>query len=166
MQKSVPENVELKYGLFEEITDVEKYDYIFASYVMEHVIEPKRIIEICYKALKKGGRMMITVPNAMGLSRQMAVEMGLLNSIYELSENDLRHGHRRVFDPQQLRALAEGTEFKVLDSGGTFIKQYADFQLNKMFETEIIGEEQMRGMQLIAKKYPEIASSIYLILEK
>ena len=159
-------NVSFKYALFEELDLVEKYDCVFCSYVLEHVVDPKKILDICYKLLKQGGKMFITVPNANALSRQMALEMGILKNLYSLTENDKAHGHRRVFDLEKLYNLVNQSSFTLVDIGGTFVKQFADFQINQMIDLEIIGTDQLQGMQKLAEKYPDISGSIYAILEK
>lgn len=160
------ENVTFVYSLFEELDDENKYNNIFCSYILEHVIDPIQILHILYRALERGGRLFITVPNATALSRQMAVEMKMLNNLYELTENDLAHGHRRIFDMQKLKDLIGETPFKLKKTGGTFVKEFADFQLNQMIENQIIGETQLDGMQKLAEKYPELSGSIYVICEK
>lgn len=163
---SKADNIRPIYSLFEEITCLEKYDAICCSYVLEHVLDPVEILNICYKALKKDGVMLITVPNAMALSRQMAVEMEFLDNVFNLTENDLKHGHRRVYDMETLIQDVEKTNFEIVDKGGTFVKQFADFQINKMIDACIITDIQLKGMQRISKKYPDISGSIYLILKK
>ena len=159
-------NVNLIYSLFEELCGVGKYDYIFCSYVMEHVADPASIIEICYKLLKEGGKMFITVPNARALSRQMALKMKLISSLYDLTENDIAHGHRRVYDLVSLELLVRDSKFCLEQIGGTFIKPYADFQINEMIKNNIIGFEQLEGMQLLAEDYPDLSGSIYVTLNK
>lgn len=158
-------NVNFIYALFEEFTGG-GYDYVFCSYVLEHVIEPNKILDMCFRVLKNNGKMFITVPNAMALSRQMAKEMGLIDNLYTLTENDKAHGHRRVFDLEMLKNLIMDSGFTILDIGGTFLKPYSDFQLNQMIDQHIIGKEQLRGMQKLAKQYPELSGSIYAILGK
>lgn len=159
-------NVRFRYGLFEELSCEEEYDYIFCSYVLEHVLKPEDILEICYKILKKNGKMFITVPNATALSRQMALAMGLIEDLYNLTENDLAHGHRRVFDIDKLESLVSKSPFRMIAIGGTYLKPFADFQLNQMIESGIIGTEQLVGMEKLAEKYPNMAGSIYTVLEK
>ena len=159
-------NTTFIYSLFEELKCNNEYHHIFCSYVLEHVADPFQILKMAYCALKPGGRLFITVPNGQSLSRQMALDMGLLSDLYELTENDLAHGHRRVFDLPKLRQLIEESPFKLLEMGGRFVKEFADFQLNQMIETGIIGKEQLYGMQKLAERYPELSGSIYAICEK
>lgn len=159
-------NVTFIYSLFEELQYREVYDKVFCSYILEHVANPVEILTIIYRALKPGGRLFITVPNATALSRQMALDMKLIKDLYELTDNDQAHGHRRVFDLQKLQHALSQTPFKVKKAGGTYVKEFADFQLNRMIESGIIGEEQLYGMQKLAERYPELSGSIYAICEK
>ncbi|MDV4149711.1 methyltransferase domain-containing protein [Clostridium sp. AL.422] len=152
--------------LFENMDENIKYDYVFANYIFEPIKEPEVLINKIYNILKNDGLCFITVPNAKALSRQMAKEMGLINDIYSLTENDINHGHRRVYDMELLINSFKSSRFEAVDKGGVFIKQFADFQLEKMIEQQIIGDEQLIAMRKIAKIYPEISGSIYIILKK
>lgn len=67
---------------------------------------------------------------------------------------------------ERLMELTDNSPFRVAETGGTFVKPFADFQLNKMIESNIIAIEQLRGLQILADEYPEISGSIYAILEK
>lgn len=151
-QQELPEkkNVTFIYSLFEELEKENEYENIFCSYVLEHVANPVQLLNQIYYMLKPGGRVFITVPNATALSRQMAFEMHLVQSLYELTANDIAHGHRRVFDMGKLQELIKQTPFKIKETGGTFVKEFADFQLNQMIEKQIIGEDQLKGMQKLA----------------
>lgn len=161
------DNVKFIYSLFEELSCQEKYDYVFCSYVLEHVVDPAVILDIGYNILKPSGKLFITVPNAQALSRQMALEMGLIDDLYKLTENDLAHGHRRVFDMNSLKQLLKESLFSnIIEMGGTFVKQFADFQLNQMIENKTIGKMQLMGMQKMAHKYPELSGSIYAVCQK
>lgn len=159
-------NVNFIYSLFEELKFENRYDYIFCSYVLEHVLNPMQILDIAYQALKPGGKLFITVPNANALSRQMALEMNIIRDLYELTENDVAHGHRRVFDLSKLQDLIKGSPFNLIKTGGTFVKEFADFQLNQMIKQGIIDEEQLLGMQKLAERYPELSGSIYAVCQK
>lgn len=164
--KQFDKKVTFLYALFEELDIREKYDFIFCSYVLEHVMSPRQILEVCHSGLRPAGMLFITVPNATALSRQMALEMNLLSSLYELTENDLAHGHRRVFDRESLMKLVGQSGFRVIDTGGTFLKPFADFQMNQMIAQKIIGGGQLRAMQKMAQIYPELSGSIYAVLER
>ena len=168
------DNIEYQYGLFEEIKEIEKYDVIIANYIFEHVDSVEDILKVCYRSLKKGGILFITVPNAQALSRQLAVKMGILEDVYVLTENDIKHGHKRIFDRKTggewedayAREYGEKSDFHIIGDGGLYIKEFADFQLKEMVDKEILSRDHFIGMSKLAEDYPEIAGSIYICLEK
>lgn len=159
-------NITYLYSLFEDIQDNSKYDFIAANYIFEHIENIEKVLDVCYSALKSGGYLFITVPNAKALSRSLAVEMGLLEDEYLLTENDLKHGHRRVFDMDSLLKEVKKTKFKVIEKGGLYVKPFADFQLKEMVEKNILNLSHFEGLQKLAKKNPEISGSIYICLQK
>jgi 2-polyprenyl-3-methyl-5-hydroxy-6-metoxy-1,4-benzoquinol methylase len=88
-------NVGFKFALFEEFTAPAPYDYVFASHVIEHVLDPVAVMKMACTVLKPGGLLFIVVPNARALSRQLGLHMGLLKGLKELTPNDHNHGHPR-----------------------------------------------------------------------
>ena len=48
---------------YRRIEKNEKYDVILMQNVLEHVTEPKRLLQVCYELLNKNGLLLIEVPN-------------------------------------------------------------------------------------------------------
>lgn len=159
-------NIYFSEGLFETFIAKEQFDVIIANYIFEHIEDVQQIMNICYDSLKEKGILFITVPNAKALSRQLALKMELIDDLYSLTENDLKHGHKRVFDMQMLLNEVEKTSFRVKAKGGLFLKEFADFQLKQMLETGLINEKHFIGMRKLAEDYPDIAGSVWVCLEK
>lgn len=166
VRKNNIHNISAIYSLFEDYNPNKKYDAICCSFVLEHVIEPVEILKKANSLLKKDGVLAIAVPNAGALSRRMAVSMGLMDNLYDLTENDLRHGHRRVYDMDKLEKDVKRAGLNIIKKGGVFLKQFADFQLELMIKHGIIGNAQILGMQKMGDEFPELSGSIYLILQK
>lgn len=95
------------HSYFETFTCEEKYHTILAMHVLEHVDDPVQVLQQMALALQPGGRIIILVPNAQSLHRQLAVDMGLQSDIYALSPRDHLVGHQRVFDPSSLQSAVE-----------------------------------------------------------
>ena len=159
-------NVEFVNSLFEDIKYDNEFDYIVANYVLEHVENVDSILQVCYKALKPAGLLVSTVPNAQAFSRQLAVKMGLMNNIYDLTENDHKVGHRRTFDKISFEKAITGNKFEIIHRGGDFFKPFADFQLEKMMKASIIGEEQLEGLVKMGDTYPELCHGIFVVAKK
>ncbi len=48
-----------------------RFDYIILREVLEHIPDQKQVLERCYKWLKPGGKLIITVPNTKGLWKKI-----------------------------------------------------------------------------------------------
>lgn len=156
-------NVNFIYSLFEDFNyQPDKYDYIFCSYVLEHVFDPVQVLEKVKTSLKPSGRIFVVVPNYSAFSRQLARELGLVKDLKALTSNDRVHGHRRVYGFQELENDIKKAGYKVTYKQGVVFKILADFQLNKMLEAGIIGEEHIHGLQKMASVNMELCDSIFM----
>lgn len=162
-------NVRFVYTLFEELTlEVMKrqYDAVFAIYVLEHVLDPIKLLEKVRFLLKDDGFLFVVVPNATALSRQLARHMGLIQELTDLTEHDLKHGHRRVYDIAKLCRDLHSAGYDIISQGGIFLKILADFQLDQLYKSGVLGEAQIEGLYRIGFEYPHLCGSIFAIAKK
>ncbi|WP_019702204.1 class I SAM-dependent methyltransferase [Paracidovorax oryzae] len=150
-------------SLFEEFESTTTYEHIFLSYVLEHVIDPRALLRKVRTLLAPRGKVLIVVPNARALSRQMARHMGLVDDLYELTDNDRRHGHRRTYDRVQLARDISAGGLSSMHTGGLMLKPFADFQMNAMFAGGILGATQLEGLYQLGLEYPDLAGSLFSI---
>lgn len=165
-RKLAPANVEFVYALFEEFTPDRKFEYIFATYVLEHVRDAIEFLKHAGGMLNEYGLLFIVVPNARAMSRQIARHMGLIDDLFALTQNDLHHGHRRVYDRVLLNRDIESAGLRQVSSGGLLLKLLADFQMDKMIDTGILGDAQIEGLYKMGLEYPDFAGSLFSICKK
>jgi len=156
-------NVDFHYALFEEFTTEQRYDYVFANYVMEHVDDVSVLLEMVRGVLKPDGLFFVVVPNARALSRQLAVHMRLLPQLKALTPNDIDHGHRRVYDRCALDRDLEAGGFEAIAQGGLMLKFLADFQMDRLFHDKILGEQHVDGLYKLGLEYPDLAGSLFSV---
>lgn len=156
-------NVRFVYSLFEEYQTEERYDFVFASYILEHVLEPVRVMEMARSILKPGGLLMIVVPNSRALSRQLALHMGLIKDLKGLTENDHNHGHRRVYDRVELNRHIEAAGFVNVSQGGIMLKILADFQMDQLIGGGMLKESHIDGLYRLGLEYPDLCGSLFSI---
>jgi 2-polyprenyl-3-methyl-5-hydroxy-6-metoxy-1,4-benzoquinol methylase len=149
--------------LFEDFQPTHRYDSIFASHILEHLLDVPVVLNIARNALTPKGCLFVAVPNARALSRQLARHMGLIESLYSLTPNDLRGGHRRVYDRISLNRELEEAGFEIIAQGGILFKFLADFQMDKMIDSGILGKEQCEGLFKLGHEYPDMCADIYAI---
>ncbi|WP_422954150.1 class I SAM-dependent methyltransferase [Undibacterium sp. TC4M20W] len=153
-------------SLFEHYEAPHQYDAVIASHVLEHLLDVQEVLKMVHKSLSKDGLLFVAVPNARALSRQLARHMGLLDSLYELTPNDLRGGHRRVYDRVTLNRELETAGFEIVAQGGIFFKYLADFQMDKMIDSGILGEPQLEGLFSLGNEYPDMCADVYAVVRK
>jgi 2-polyprenyl-3-methyl-5-hydroxy-6-metoxy-1,4-benzoquinol methylase len=156
-------NVDYHFSLFEEYTSTKQYDYVFASYIMEHVLEPSLVLKMARQALKPDGLLLMVVPNARALSRQLAMHMGLISDLKSLTKNDIFHGHRRVYDRVCFNREIEHAGFNTISEGGLMLKILADFQLDKLIDDDMIQQSQIDGLYKLGLEYPDLCGSLFSI---
>ena len=159
-------NVTFHNKLFEEVSKEKHYDYIFASHVIEHLIDPHETLKVMYKALKPGGRIFIFVPNATAASRQLAVKMGLYESLYDMTPNDIRGGHRRVYDMNSISEEVQNAGFSLAAVEGLFFKPFADFQIDDLIDQNFLTDLHLNSLIELGKDYPELCGYIFVCGEK
>jgi 2-polyprenyl-3-methyl-5-hydroxy-6-metoxy-1,4-benzoquinol methylase len=166
-QENKNKNINFICALFEEFTveDTKKYDFIFCNYVLEHVYDSFAVLKQILKLLKPEGLLFVVVPNFQALSRRMALAMGLLHDLEELTQNDKAHGHRRVYNLSRISSELESSGFKIFDTKGIIFKTFADFQLNKLLKDEFITRKHINALQQLANEPGNInfSDSFFLV---
>lgn len=162
-KKRVPAKVEFVHSLFEDFAPDHKFDYIFATYVLEHVSDAIGFLKMASRLLAEDGLLFLVVPNARAFSRQLARHMGILDDLFTLTPNDINHGHRRVYDRISLNRDIEAASLLQVGQGGLLLKLLADFQMDKMIETSIIANPQIEGLYKMGLEYPDLAGSLFSI---
>jgi 2-polyprenyl-3-methyl-5-hydroxy-6-metoxy-1,4-benzoquinol methylase len=157
------QNVSFIHCLFEEYEPIKKYDYIFLCYVLEHVSDVGQILKMVHRWIHPDGLLFVVVPNSRALSRQLAYHMGLIPNLQALTQNDFAHGHRRVYDRVSLNRDLEDGGFTTIAQGGIMLKFLADFQMDRLFEMDVLKKPQIRGLYKLGFEYPDLCGSIYSI---
>lgn len=154
-------------SLFETASLPTKYDNIVLTHVLEHIDNPVAVLKrINDEWLSDTGRFFLVCPNANAPSRQIAVKMGLIshNSAVTLAEKE--HGHRITYTLDTLERDAKAAGLKVIYRTGIFFKALANFQWDKLLNTDIISKEYLDGCYDLGHHYPDLCSSIFLMCEK
>ncbi len=151
-------------SLFEDFNPRHTYDCVVASHVLEHLLDVQCVLKMVHASLGKNGLLFVAVPNARALSRQLARHMGLIDDLYAMTPNDLRGGHRRVYDRVTLNRELDAAGFEIVAQGGIFFKYLADFQMDKMIDSGILGPQQLEGLFSLGNEYPDMCADVYAIV--
>ena len=154
-------------GLFESIQLKEKYDNIFLTHVLEHVDDAVGVLRrINNEWLSEAGRLFLVCPNANAPSRQIAVKMGLISHNTAITHGEAQHGHHRTYALDTLERDATAAGLRIVQRSGIFFKALANFQWDKILNTNVISQEYLDGCYALGQKYPDLCASIFLLCEK
>ncbi|MBW7832196.1 MAG: class I SAM-dependent methyltransferase [Simplicispira suum] len=153
-------------SLFEAATLAKRYENIILTHVLEHLDDPVRVLKrINDEWLTDGGRFFLVCPNANAPSRQIAVKMGLIAHNSAVTPAEAEHGHRCTYSLDTLERDAVAAGLKVIHRSGIFFKALANFQWDRLLQTDIISKDYLDGCYELGQVYPDLCSSIFLVCE-
>ena len=154
-------------SLFEEANLPRQYDNIVLTHVLEHLDDPVKVLKrINNEWLAEGGRFFLVCPNANAPSRQIAVKMGLITHNTAVTPAEAEHGHRCTYTLDTLERDVVAAGLKVVHRSGIFFKALANFQWDRLLQTDIISNEYLEGCYKLGQQYPDLCSSIFLMCER
>ena len=158
IKPELKERTEVIHTYFEDFDTDEKFDAIEMGFILEHVDDPKIIIEKYKGFLSPTGKMFIGVPNARSLHRLIGFEAGLLKNLYELSEYDLKFGHKRYFDVESISNLVKQAGLKIENKIGLLLKPITTSQMQQLGWNKEIGNALLK----LGDQFPEISNSVLI----
>ncbi len=154
-------------ALFEDLSLPVKYDNIILTHVLEHMDDAVSLLKkINDEWLSDTGRFFLVCPNANAPSRQIAVKMGLITHNAAVTPAEKEHGHVITYTLDTLERDAKAAGLNVVHRSGIFFKALANFQWDRLLNTDIISKEYLDGCFELGQIYPDLCSSIFLVCEK
>jgi len=93
-------------------------DAVVLADVLEHLVRPKRVLELVHQSLKDDGRAFISVPNIANIT----IRLGLLFGVFEYRERGiLDHTHLRFYTMRTFRREVESAGFRILAVRGSSV---------------------------------------------
>lgn len=155
------QNTEFVHTLFEEYKPDKKFDTVVLCNIIEHVKEPVELLKKAKEWIGDSGTVIVLCPNANSIHRQIGVLSGMINSIYDLNETDIKVGHRRVYDIEGLKRDITSSGLFIEKWGGVFLKPLSNSQMDQLDEKAI------DAFYLIGDKLPqEFLTEIYVKCKK
>jgi len=154
-----PAKPEIVHSYFEDFSTDEKFDVIVMGFILEHVDDPLFLLNKYKSFLKPDGSLYIAVPNYETLNKRIALEAGMIESLYTLSDADRSFGHKRLFTVASLRELINkaGLQDKLME--GLFLKPVTTRQMEALnFDDNVY-----RALMKIGVAYPELSVGIFAL---
>lgn len=160
------DKIALLNGRFEDVDLAGKFSNVIITHVLEHLDDPVFVLKrIATEWLLPGGRLFVVCPNANAPSRQIAVKMGLISHNSAVTDAEREHGHRITYTFDTLERDVRAAGLQVIDRRGIFFKALANFQWDRLLNTDIISPAYLDGCYMLGQQYPDLCSSIMLVCE-
>lgn len=153
-------------GYFERsVLKVKEYlpkqpDMVICSSLLHEVPSAPDLLAAIQKILGNFSLLHLNVPNSESLHRRLAKAMGFIADTKSISDRNSRLLQHRVYDMQSLKADLEASGLSVIEEGGCFVKPFTHSQMEKI--APVLGEHILRGLYLLGKEMPELASEIFV----
>jgi 2-polyprenyl-3-methyl-5-hydroxy-6-metoxy-1,4-benzoquinol methylase len=165
--KKLGDKVKIINSTFETVDLDCKYDNIVMTHVLEHLDDPVSVLRrINNEWLADDGLFLLVCPNANAPSRQIAVKMGLVTHNSAVTPAEEEHGHHVTYSLDTLERDAVSAGLEVIHRSGIFFKALANFQWDRLLQTDIISKEYLDGCYKLGHVYPDLCSSIFLVCKK
>jgi 2-polyprenyl-3-methyl-5-hydroxy-6-metoxy-1,4-benzoquinol methylase len=152
---------------FESVKLQQRYDNIILTHVLEHLDDRVGLLRrVNDEWLSDSGRFFVVCPNANAPSRQIAVKMGIIKNNSAVTPEEEQHGHRVTYTLDTLERDARDAGLAVIHRSGIFFKALANFQWDRLLQTDIISPEYLDGCYQLGQIYPDLCSSIFLVCER
>jgi 2-polyprenyl-3-methyl-5-hydroxy-6-metoxy-1,4-benzoquinol methylase len=152
---------------FESAALPRRYEHVVLTHVLEHVDDPVELLNRINKEwLSDNGRLFLVCPNGNAPSRQIAVKMGLISHNCAVTDAEAKHGHRRTYTLDTLERDATAAGLNVVHRSGIFFKAFANYQWDRLLQTDIVSREYIEGCYQLGQQYPDLCASIFLLCER
>lgn len=159
------ENTEVFFGTVQDKQDQLKqhqYDLILMTSLLHEISDSDGLLNSVKGLCNHNTIVHISVPNANSFHRLLAVEMGLIEDVHEVSDTQKNMQQTHTFDINSLTKLLNHYGFKTLDAGTFFIKPFTHLQMSKMQQNGLFTKQMLDGLYQLSKHFPENGSELFV----
>jgi 2-polyprenyl-3-methyl-5-hydroxy-6-metoxy-1,4-benzoquinol methylase len=150
-------NIEYIYTLFEDYDLLTNFDFIVSANVLEHVDNPDIFLKKIKSLLSPNGRVVMTVPNALGFHKRIGKAMGLIDDFYQLTDADVEKGHKRIYDSKMLCNEFVSAGYRIDLIGGILLKPLSHSQMES-WDLNVVD-----ALYEVGKELPDYCSSLIIL---
>ena len=138
----------------------EPFDHVLATNVVHELADPEAFLRACGERAGPAGRVHVTLQNPGSLHRLCALELGLIDSLAEISTRGAQWGTRALWRADELEELSAGAGLRVIEREGVMLKPLPNDLM------AALPEEVIEGFIRTAKHLPDHCAMNYLVLAR
>jgi ubiquinone/menaquinone biosynthesis C-methylase UbiE len=137
------------------------FDIVIISGLLHEVAYPEKIMSKIKTILSSNAVLHVNVPNANSLHRIWAYESGLIKSVSEISDTQMKYQQSHTFSGETMSQLLNREGYYILESGSYFVKPFTHSQMIFLLKNKVISEVLLEGLYNLTKYMPELGSEIF-----
>lgn len=139
------------------------FDCIVLGSVLHEAQDPAALLEAVRSLCHARTTVHVYVPNARSLHRLLALEMGLITDVHEVSATQQRMQQSVTYDAEGLAAALDQAGFSVEETGSFFIKPFTHAQMASLQASGILDARMLEGLYGLGRHLPGHGSELYAI---
>lgn len=137
------------------------FDLVVASSLLHEVSDPRRLLGAIRSVCADGTVVHVNVPNVRSFHRLLALEMGLIDSVFEPSEMERQFQRTTRFDMDSLQRMLHDEGFEVTRSGSYMVKPFTHKQMEAMLAAGIVDGRVLEGLARMVAHFPGMGCEIF-----
>jgi len=159
-------NIRVVQGYLEDLVERLRadgaFDFVIVSSLLHEVPDPSALLQAIRRLSTPATTVHINVPNVYSFHRLLALEMGLIRSLFEPSATELRFQRHTRFDRESLLKLVDENGFDVLHFDTYLVKPFTHDQMDALLRQGIIGLETVAALDAMTKYLPQMGSEMFV----
>jgi|SRR5580704_3999289 2-polyprenyl-3-methyl-5-hydroxy-6-metoxy-1,4-benzoquinol methylase len=138
----------------------DRFEHILATNVLHELAHPLAFLSACREWLSPGGLIHLTLQNPKSIHRLCALELGMIDSLSEISARGEQWGTRSLWSAEELEELAAEAGLRCLAREGILLKPLPNAQMGEL------DERVLEGFIRVAPHFPDHCAMNYLVLSR
>jgi SAM-dependent methyltransferase len=138
------------------------FDFVILSSLLHEVPDPSALLQAVRRLSTPATTIHINVPNVYSFHRLLALELGLIPSLFEPSTTEIRFQRHTRFDRESLIKIVEEHGFRVLHFETYLIKPFTHDQMEALLRHGVIDLKTVAALDAMTKYLPHMGSEMFV----
>jgi len=138
-----------------------RFDFVVVSSLLHEVSNPDALLAAVRSLCHAETTVHINVPNVRSFHRLLALEMGLIEDLFDQSETERRFQRHTRFDRESLTKMLADSGFRILESATYFVKPFTHEQMDVLMRSGAFSPDVINGLERMIRYLPDMGCEIY-----